>query len=92
MSDTIPRFLFGDRVRVMQTTDMEKNGLANRRGTVTKHQRTPSNLVCITLDECDHEEVTVEVPASVLMRITAVPIQVRDLLEAGPLPEPEEEC
>ncbi len=34
MSNVIPQFTKGDRVRVMQTTTMEQLGLANKRGKV----------------------------------------------------------
>jgi hypothetical protein len=34
VSDTIPRFRFGERVRIMQTGDMEYRGLANKHGTL----------------------------------------------------------
>lgn len=35
MSDTIPKFVVGDHVRIMQTSQMEANGYANKKGKVT---------------------------------------------------------
>ena len=35
MSDHLPDLSMGSRVRIMQTTAMERRGLANRRGTYT---------------------------------------------------------
>lgn len=34
MSDTIPKLWTGDRVRVMDTTEMQQRSLANQRGIV----------------------------------------------------------
>ena len=35
MSPQVPNFKLGDRVRVMQTSDMESRGTANKKGIVT---------------------------------------------------------
>lgn len=70
MSDTVPRFRFGERVRVMQVDGVDP-ALHNRHGTVMSDQRTPSHsVVMVALDDYDgHDETSVEVPVSCLMRI-----------------------
>ncbi len=62
-------FRFGDTVRIMQTTEMEDRGIANQVGTVACHQRTPSHLVVVGLDDDGNTPNEVEVPASSLMRV-----------------------
>ena len=65
MSDRVPLFKFGDRVRILQ---MAGPGLANRLGTVMERQRTPSHYVRVALDETDTiPEVNVELPAASLI-------------------------
>lgn len=39
MSESIPVFKMGDRVRVMQTDEMREKGLAGKRGTVLRMYR-----------------------------------------------------
>jgi hypothetical protein len=70
MSDPIPRFHYGERVRIMQVDGVEP-ALHNRRGTVVSRQITPSHsVVRVALDDYDdHDETSVEVPVSCLMRI-----------------------
>lgn len=64
---------FGQRVRVMQTTEMEERGLANCRGTVMCNQRTLSHMIRVALDEdnvpSDHEELGIDLPSHSLMRV-----------------------
>ena len=60
-------FRFGDTVRVMQTTDMERAGLANQIGTVMEHQRTPAHLVTVALDDDGTNPNHVEIPADSLI-------------------------
>ena len=67
---------FGQRVRVMQTVDMEDCGLANRYGTVMHNQHTFSHLVVVALDEApDCEELHVELPSHSLMRIPLAAVE-----------------
>ena len=68
MSDRIPKFWFGDRVRVMQTDEMVENGLANLKGTVVLGQRTPANAVGVSLDDDSHGGY-VFISACALMKI-----------------------
>jgi hypothetical protein len=37
--DHVPVFQVGDRVRIMQTPDMERRGVANAQGVVNRAQR-----------------------------------------------------
>ena len=67
--DHVPLFRFGNRVRIMQTTEMVDRGLANLVGTVTGPQRTPSHLVVVALDDDGETPNHVEVPADSLMRL-----------------------
>lgn len=58
---------FGQRVRVMQTPEMEHAGLTNMLGTVMGNQKTPSHLVSVAMDDPDESNVTV--PGSCLMAV-----------------------
>lgn len=69
MSDRIPLFKFGDQVRIMETAEMEKRGLANQIGTVAAKQRTPSHQVSVALDDDGITPNLVEVSADSLMKI-----------------------
>lgn len=69
MSDTVPTFRFGERVRVMQVEGVNQS-LHNRHGTVMSDQRTPSHMVRVALDEDDdHKAVNIEMLRSCLMRL-----------------------
>lgn len=59
----------GQRVRVMQTTDMEAAGLANRFGTVVEKQRRPEDEVLVVMDyKAWHGRQTLKLPTSSLTR------------------------
>jgi hypothetical protein len=79
MSDIIPRFRYGDRVRIIQTSEMEYHGIANKRGTVMCTPLTPSHLVKVYLDE-----ECVVVPVSTLMKEPQHPTQGERTLEHIP--------
>lgn len=66
MSETIPTFREGDRVRVMQTPQAERDGIANTRGIVlcTLESQVRGPMVVIDVDGRN----ALHVPASWVMR------------------------
>ena len=64
MSDWIPELRCGDRVRVMQTVDMERRSLANRRGSIQFLLDDGYNAV-VLIDSPGNEEY---IPINSLMR------------------------
>ncbi len=52
MSNVIPQFVKGDRVRIMQTITMEQSGLANKHGVVSlvHNKEKPYQKVVVRLD------------------------------------------
>jgi len=49
MSDTLPQFKVGDRVRVMQVPEAESWGIANARGTIAAIEEKPGGYQRCTL-------------------------------------------
>lgn len=69
MSDRIPTFRHGDRVKVMQTREAESNGLANLHGTVVGGIiRGNGERVSFVLPDGERTE-TVHIPDRCLMKI-----------------------
>jgi len=54
MSDTIPTFEVGERVRIMGTREMEKVGLANKCGEIARFDGT---LALIMLDDANSVKI-----------------------------------
>ena len=68
MSNYIPTFKPGDRVRIMQTVEMERRGLANLRGTVTDVSMNGDDAM-VLLDKSSVELLPlIEIPANSLMK------------------------